>query len=782
MGATALAMSVVSLLLFVPFREASAAALDGEIISISPLPSDPGSSDSVFVTIRNTGTENAHFRAFVSSVSPQWAVDDKCLDPFGTTCSTRDRAPGLEPFFHYEVDAPGDGGSGTITWKLEVASAGCLILTFCDWTQVDTASQSVFAGETSIPFQAVEDPLLDVSGLLDPIGATGRALSVDVPASGGGFKVNRNFGGLSGAEAGSDPPDAQIAVGPNHVVEFVNRLGRIYTKNGRILQTFLLGDFFNVPWEPVEGGLRMFDRNFDPKIIYDARSNRFFAIYASRNEDEDRGRLHIAVSTTDDPTGAWRRWVRGFDGIFPDFPAIGLTNDKVTVSYNRNPLSLGRFDTVLVDFNLDTLLDILANYGGEQTLVFNMSQMLAVQGTTVEVAQFQSRITRVTMRPAHSMTSINDQYGVHLNPVSMIGTPVAFQAIELFVSGLDPSLLFDFLSGDTGILYQDKIVGVPGEGPVKRITRDLGISPQVLPPPASQKDSGDLLWAGASWLLDATYRNGRVTITGGATGCFVGGELLPRSCGHVIQISPGENPSVTMDVKLGAAENYFMYPSHRTDSSGNIHLAFGLTSASRFPEMRVTGRLDGGSQFEPTIRVKAGERAVPAPTGGLALGRWGDYFGSAVDPEYPDCVWHVAEYAQDNPGDDPKWGTWIARTTFSDSSNPCGDVPGRLEVTPNFALISTGVVGGPFSPNSKEYTLTNDGGEPVSWTASTSQNWLSLSPSSGTLQDGDSATVTASLNSGANSLGVGSRCASVSFSPNPPKDTDGRREESGRGG
>ena len=111
----------------------------------------------------------------------------------------------MEPFFHYEVDAPGDGGSGTITWKLEVASAGCLILTFCDWTQVDTASQSVFAGETSIPSQAVEDPLLDVSGLLDPIGATGRALSVDVPASGGGFKVNRNFGGSAARRPAAIP-------------------------------------------------------------------------------------------------------------------------------------------------------------------------------------------------------------------------------------------------------------------------------------------------------------------------------------------------------------------------------------------------------------------------------------------------------------------------------------------------------------------------------------------------------------------------------------------------
>ena len=47
MSASVLAMSVVSFLLFVPFQDAAAAALDGEIISISPMPNAPGSSDDV---------------------------------------------------------------------------------------------------------------------------------------------------------------------------------------------------------------------------------------------------------------------------------------------------------------------------------------------------------------------------------------------------------------------------------------------------------------------------------------------------------------------------------------------------------------------------------------------------------------------------------------------------------------------------------------------------------------------------------------------------------------
>ena len=42
------------------------------------------------------------------------------------------------------------------------------------------------------------------------------------------------------------PPDPQLAVGPNHVVEMVNVVGRIYGKTGNPIQTFTLASFFGV--------------------------------------------------------------------------------------------------------------------------------------------------------------------------------------------------------------------------------------------------------------------------------------------------------------------------------------------------------------------------------------------------------------------------------------------------------------------------------------------------------------------------------------------------------
>ncbi len=88
---------------------------------------------------------------------------------------------------------------------------------------------------------------------------------------------------------------------------------------------------------------------------------------------------------------------------------------------------------------------------------------------------------------------------------------------------------------------------------------------------------------------------------------------------------------------------------------------------------------------------------------------------------------------------------------------------GSLSVSPAGGLTSTGNAGGPFSPSSQSYTLTNPGGSSISWTASNAQSWATTSPASGTLAAGGTATVAVSVNSGANSLAAGSYSDTVTF-------------------
>ncbi|MCP2606362.1 choice-of-anchor D domain-containing protein, partial [Candidatus Aminicenantes bacterium AC-708-I09] len=89
--------------------------------------------------------------------------------------------------------------------------------------------------------------------------------------------------------------------------------------------------------------------------------------------------------------------------------------------------------------------------------------------------------------------------------------------------------------------------------------------------------------------------------------------------------------------------------------------------------------------------------------------------------------------------------------------------PGILSVTPADGLSSSGLEGGPFSPSSKTYTLQNTGGTSINWTASKTQNWVSLSSTGGSLSPGASTTVTVSINSNANNLPAGDYSDTVTF-------------------
>ena len=117
--------------------------------------------------------------------------------------------------------------------------------------------------------------------------------------------------------------------------------------------------------------------------------------------------------------------------------------------------------------------------------------------------------------------------------------------------------------------------------------------------------------------------------------------------------------------------------------------------------------------------------------------------------------WSVGDFlGLDNDGDNQY-----------DTNDPdCTSVTaGPLTVSPAGGLTSSGTVGGPFSPSSQTYTLANTGTAPMNWTASKAQSWLTLSAAGGTLAAGATATVTASINSGANSLAAGSYSDNIIF-------------------
>jgi len=81
-----------------------------------------------------------------------------------------------------------------------------------------------------------------------------------------------------------------------------------------------------------------------------------------------------------------------------------------------------------------------------------------------------------------------------------------------------------------------------------------------------------------------------------------------------------------------------------------------------------------------------------------------------------------------------------------------GQVLDDLRVVPRTRFTASGEAGGPFSPASMTYTLTNVSSAPLDWTASKTANWLDLSNTGGTLAPGAWDTVEVSVNALADSL------------------------------
>ena len=107
--------------------------------------------------------------------------------------------------------------------------------------------------------------------------------------------------------------------------------------------------------------------------------------------------------------------------------------------------------------------------------------------------------------------------------------------------------------------------------------------------------------------------------------------------------------------------------------------------------------------------------------------------------------------------------------TSASSSTTAGlreafDLPDDLRISPSDGFVASGPVGGPFSPNSVIFSLTNVGGSAFPWTLVNTSSWLNVSPAIGTLNPGGpAAPVLAVLTSSATNLPVGIYTATVWF-------------------
>ena len=260
-------------------------------------------------------------------------------------------------------------------------------------------------------------------------------------------KLNQGFSGLDETTAGGYfPSDVQVAVGPNHVVEFVNVAGEIWTKMGASVSIFSLHSFFTIGNTHSIG---------DPKILYDSSSGRWFASILDTSTDT----VVLAVSTTSDPTVAgWHIYNMTFGSNCPDQPILGISNDKIVLSSN------------------DFTNNCSGVFTGAQYVILDKSQ--AIAGTTVSTQYSTPDLFKISIHPVQSLSSTSTLYMVSTDqstmnqvqlfsitgtvPSAVVGTSnLAISSFQTPPAGVQPGTLSTIDTGDARILdakwYQNKL-------------------------------------------------------------------------------------------------------------------------------------------------------------------------------------------------------------------------------------------------------------------------------------------------------------------------------------
>lgn len=407
----------------------------------------------------------------------------------------------------------------------------------------------------------------------------------------------------------TEPPDPHLAVGPTDLIASTNASFQIYQKNGSKVGGLLDPNaFFGVP--------SSFDISSDPKFLYDAPSNRFFGVFIGFDSTNKKGAFFIAVSKTNSASGGWRLYRLQTPGLLPDYPGLGVCSNKLVLTANNFTPSGSSFV-----------------FDGAQAVVINKSQLVA-NATSILLNQFSNiKVSggqqAFTVQPAQSLSDTKTCHMVTLK-------------------GRNNAQLY-------------KITGLPtsSSNALLKFGAAVPITAVSLPPAAIQKGTNKTVDTGDTRLLGATYRdvNGGSLWTSSTTGCSISGKQL--ACAHVLELK-GVNASASkrQQIFIGAANLFYYYPALQTDKNNNMTVVFTRSGSSEFPGLRYTSHLNSKAlnTIEPSLSVVTGKTFYT----GCCGGRWGDYFGAALDPSNTTSIWIFGEYKPS--GSSAQWGTFIAQT------------------------------------------------------------------------------------------------------------------------
>jgi hypothetical protein len=433
---------------------------------------------------------------------------------------------------------------------------------------------------------------------------------------------------------GMAPSDANLGVGPNHIVQTVNTEWAVFDKNGNIFAGFpkTLGSIWNALGAPCNG-------NWGDVIVqYDTSADRWFisqtgGFSAPYHEC-------IAVSTTGDPTGAYALYQFSFGNNFPDYPKHGMwatgTNPAYLATYNLFANAQQLIGADLCAYDRTAMLAASPNPNQICFMVQNDSNFLpsATEGPTAPPAGSPGYFLNFTDNSHLHLFKLTPNFA---SPPGSTFTGPTTLAVAAFSTACGGGTCIP--QSGTGQLLDSL-----GDRLMYRLAyRNFGDHEALVTNHSVTVGSG----GGVRW-YELRDPNGAVNV-------FQQGTFAPDAA-------------------------FRWMASVGMDKAGDIAMGYSVSSSSLHPGISYTGRVPadpaGTMESEAILLTGGGSQ-----TGGLS--RWGDYSAIQIDPTDDCTFWYTTQYLKNNGSFN--WSTHIG----SFSMNNCG--PGfTITATPSSQTVSRG--------------------------------------------------------------------------------------------
>ena len=470
------------------------------------------------------------------------------------------------------------------------------------------------------------------------------------------------------------PPDTNISVGPDQVVEVTNSGFQVYDKAGNPLLPNGSGSlptlFEAAVGGNLTGGSPCEVGGFDPVVLYDKIDHKWMIGQASGGQSE----YCLAISATSDATGSYDAYDIPFGPTVNqiDYPKLAIWADGTSWT------SLGSHAGVY-------LSAIGPDGGGQWMCGFPLS----------EVRSPSSSLTLVCARtPLFALPAdLEGSPGVSGTTMpAPLGTP------EYYVTSNGNNALNilafapDFSAGTASV----SIVGTLPVAPFQQ-----ACTLDCVPQPGTTQELEAL---GGPLMYRLSYRN-----FGSSESMVVNHSVVADSSSGQIGVrwyqlsnsTPGTSSGWTVAQQGTFAPDdgtYRWMGSIAQDKFGDLGLGYSTSSGSVYPGIAYTGQ----TPSDPPNTVEAEFQAATGNGAQTTTTRWGDYSSMSLDPTDDCTFWYANEYLN-RPGSNALWGAYIVAFRLGGCESPASSAT----LTPpslNFGNQQVGTASAP-----QTVTLNNSG-------------------------------------------------------------------------